>query len=857
MPEPRVLVITSDYGLLEAATTALARTAGVHAAYSHLDALYALRKGSFDALVVDAALQDRASGEATYSLLSRLDKCPPLVVQLPEEGWGPPASDGCQLVTRGDTAALRRALKRALRLRPDTGELSTTAPLPATNAVWRSDELETFFTLSRSLTEVLDLSEVLNRVVEAARSLTRAEQGMILLPDGETDQLYLRARVGIDTDTARNFRVRTQDTLAGLAFQRGEPVMIGARGPQKVKTEYFVNALLYVPILLKGRPIGVLGVSNRTTNDTFEPRDQELLGHLAAYAAIAIENARVHGLSVKRARELKALVDASEEINATLMLDRTLLTVCSQMMRLLGAKHAEICEVDPTARQLHTLARHRQVLFPRDREPRIPIRAIPGLAKACQTRTVLRLERPGAEAEVAAHLRRVAASSLFIVPLASNAQTVGALLCYSVQPAPPIAEQTVARVRQLGMEMFFAAAQDGERAQRRLLSLADEVVQQVGGNWVQFGLLDGESFRLMLDAGSAAWLHGESPVLDLGSGPEAIAYFQRPGPVMLTRESAPGVPPWFESTAMRTLLGFPLALRGMGIGFVLLGDFDALSPYEEREIDLGRALAGQAGTAIENARLLHDLENSLRELKGTQDRLIQAERLSAMGELAATVAHQINNPLTTIIVDTELLLEGNQASEPVRESLESIMRAGKRAKGVVRRLLATARTAPTPDAMEPVQVVTTIEETLSLVRPHFAREHIEVVAGFPDGELPPVMAAPGELDDVWLNLLLNAHDAVVGRENARIIIEVSFVPGDSVITVYVRDNGSGIPAELIEAIFKPFFTTKPMGHGTGLGLHFCRQVIDRVGGLITVESHAETGTLFTVKLPVAKEEMAP
>lgn len=856
MPEPRVLVVTSDYGLLEAATTILARTAGVHAAYSHLDALYAMRKSAFDALVVDAELQDRATGEATYSVLSHLDHSPALVVQLPEEGWGPPAGDGYHLVTRGDLPALRRALARALRLRPDVGEPSTTAPLPATKAVWRSDEVETFFALSRSLTEVLDLSEVLNRVVEAARSLTHAEQGMILLPDGEADQLYLRARIGIDTDTAKNFRVRTQDTLAGLAFQRGEPVMIGASGPQKVKTEYFVNALIYVPILLKGRPIGVLGVSNRTTNDTFEPRDQELLGHLAAYAAIAIENARIHGQSVKRARELKALVDAGEEINASLLLDRTFLTVCRQMMRLLGPQHAEIVQFDPAAQQLQTWARHRQVLFPRDHEPRIPLRSLPGLAKSCQTRAILRLERPGAEPEVAAYLHSMAASTLIIVPLASNAQAVGALLCYAVQPAPPLAEQTVARVRQLGMEMIFAAAQEGERAQRRLLALADEVVQQAGGNWVQFGLIDGDSFRLMLDAGTAAWVQGEQPVLDLRSAPEVAAQLQRPEPVMLAHDSPAGLPAWFELTAMRSLLAFPLALRGGGPGFVLLGDLDALSSYDEREIDLGRALAGQAGTAIENAHLLHDLENSLRELKGAQTRLIQAERLSAMGELAATVAHQINNPLTTIIVDTELLLEGDQASDPVRESLESIMRAGKRAKGVVRRLLATARTAPAAEALEPVQVVSTIEDTLSLVRPHFAREHIEVAAAFPEVDLPPVLAAPGELDDVWLNLLLNAHDAVVTRENPRIAVEVSWRPGDSVITVYVRDNGSGVSSELMEEIFKPFFTTKPMGHGTGLGLHFCRQVIDRVGGLITVESHAETGTLFTVKLPVAKEELA-
>src|SRR5690606_9639976 len=106
------------------------------------------------------------------------------------------------------------------------------------------EELQTLFALGRSLTEVLDLSEVLNRVVEAARRLTNAEEGMILLPDGQSGQLYLRAKVGIDVEVADNFRIRTHDTIAGTVFQTGLPMLLAESGPQKVKTEYFVNSLL-------------------------------------------------------------------------------------------------------------------------------------------------------------------------------------------------------------------------------------------------------------------------------------------------------------------------------------------------------------------------------------------------------------------------------------------------------------------------------------------------------------------------------------------------------------------------------------------------------------------------------------
>jgi two-component system NtrC family sensor kinase len=272
----------------------------------------------------------------------------------------------------------------------------------------------------------------------------------------------------------------------------------------------------------------------------------------------------------------------------------------------------------------------------------------------------------------------------------------------------------------------------------------------------------------------------------------------------------------------------------------------------ERDINVGRAVVAQAATALSNSYLLHDLERSFTELKDTQERLVQTARLSAMGELAAAVAHQINNPLTTIMVDSEMMLLDENPDSQNYKSLQAIHRAGKRASGVAHRLLAISRPNDPESPHERIDVVETIQGVLSLVKAHIERDHIQIVSELPDEPLPPVWAVQGQLDDIWLNLLLNAHDALIGCEDARLGISASYTPNADHLQVVVWDNGPGIPEKIIENVFKPFFTTKPVGEGTGLGLHICRQTAERAGGSISVESTPGKGARFLVLLPVKR-----
>ncbi len=177
----------------------------------------------------------------------------------------------------------------------------------------RLQELNTLYIIGRSVSSLLDLNIVLNRVVEAAAYMTRAEEGMLMLLDETGKELYLRAAKDVDEKTARNLQVRVNDSAAGRALQTQRPVLLtGDRA--KIATGYLVQALLYVPLRAPDRgAIGVLGVTNRKTQRAFSERDVFLLSALADYAAIAIENARLFSEVENERAKLETVLKEAEE----------------------------------------------------------------------------------------------------------------------------------------------------------------------------------------------------------------------------------------------------------------------------------------------------------------------------------------------------------------------------------------------------------------------------------------------------------------------------------------------------------------------------------------------------------------
>lgn len=183
----------------------------------------------------------------------------------------------------------------------------------------RLGELEVLARIGRTVTAMLDLDEVLTAVVDSAVKLTGAEEGSLLLLEEESGQLYMRASKNFDEEFASTFRLQVHDSLAGQVLASGQPVVIDQSSPQKIKTAYLVVSLIYVPLRVRGKTIGVLGVDNRKVGHTFSENDKTVLGAMADYAAIAIENARLYNRTEAERTKLETILTQTE--NGVIVVD--------------------------------------------------------------------------------------------------------------------------------------------------------------------------------------------------------------------------------------------------------------------------------------------------------------------------------------------------------------------------------------------------------------------------------------------------------------------------------------------------------------------------------------------------------
>jgi PAS domain S-box-containing protein len=293
-----------------------------------------------------------------------------------------------------------------------------------------------------------------------------------------------------------------------------------------------------------------------------------------------------------------------------------------------------------------------------------------------------------------------------------------------------------------------------------------------------------------------------------------------------------------EDTRRRLLPVFVGALRG--------------EPSSNVEVEIPRARGGVARLAVDVASILTSdgqvegviaIARDLTEIRELQEQVIQAEKLATLGQLAAGVVHELNNPLTSITAYAQYLQRRLQDPADV-ERAGRILEAAERILHFTRDLVTYAR--PSPEQPRPVNIHEVLDQAVVFCEHVIAERGVAVRKAFAP-ELPPVYAVRGQLHQVFINLITNACHAVPeGR--GELVLRTEAAPSGDRVRVEVTDNGAGIAPEHLERVFEPFFSTKGEGKGTGLGLSIVRNIITQHRGELAVSSRLGAGTTFTVTL---------
>lgn len=707
--------------------------------------------------------------------------------------------------------------------------------------------------LGNLFAQELDLPSLLELAIEHVHTLIEAPIAFVSLLDPDGDRLRLVASSLDHSDLIGDSIDREGDSIAAMAVRELRPVIVedaqtDARASRKHAIRHGVRSMIAAPLISRGEPIGALTMAADRPGHHFEPADADRLVAIANQLAAAIANARLLEQERARVRELSLLSEIGRIASGTLHRDVLLAECVGHVQAALDFDRGAAWVV------------HRGALEPAFTPDDVPEFSILGpLAERA-----LKMAVPLAEETGAGHA--------CAVPLLAGSEAGGVLVFARRDRAVGDEElrTLAAAAPELGVALqnarLFDAVSRRADELRLLLDIGraitgtldlDSVLDTSAGILSRF--IDGSNaFILLVDPSNStlrgaacsnvAWRDDFRDVrIDLEDpGSLAAACVRSREPVVVNDTSQPPWDeyPWVRRFGEKSVLVVPLLVREEPIGCVLVDDTRSPRDWTSAEIERAMVIAHQVAIAVANAHLYDDLKRSYGELARTQEELVKRERLAALGELAAVVAHEVRNPLGVIFNSLGSLRRLLRPTGDGAMLLDIVEEEADRLDRMVHDLLDFAR--PNEPALEAEPVDGLLRDALQVVRPEQlpAQVHFDLDLA---PNLPPVLIDARMIRQVLSNLVLNGVQAMPRGGTLRIRARRD---GASMVRIELRDSGSGIPAELSPRIFEPFFTTKAAG--TGLGLAVVKRFVDAHRGTISFQS-GEEGTTFVLRLPVDQE----
>lgn len=744
----------------------------------------------------------------------------------------------------------------------------------------KAEEAFSLYQVTQRLSSILDVNELLDQILKVIVESFGYLNCAILLADKNKKELFIKAAHGFSDELLKNMRIKIgEEGITGWVAQTGEPLAVGevSKDPRYVMGMLECKSEIAVPLILKGEVIGVLDAASEKSF-AFGEKDTRILSQLASQIAVVLENSRLFSEEKKRYVQLSLINDVGRKVVSTLNLDKLLEDTAEVVQLSLKYDHISLFLLDESTGELILktfCGKSGNVVKPGYRQKK----GIGMVGKAAESGKTILCHDVTKEANYIPAIKEM--MSELSVPIKSGKKLMGVLDVQNFTK-DTFDQQDVAVLETVADLLATAINntklyEDTKRKAHRL-ELTDQINRAISSTLDLesiFHIVCGELNKIMeYDRISLNFWHPEDHLFqaEMAFCPkESLSYkIHQSIPAeettmyevvrtkklfyhakLVLNKNAPPMDQLIFSEGIRSYMLIPI-INNEEVIAVLSLESKKEHGFEGEQVELLSSLASHLSVAIQNAKLFSDLEEAYRNLKNTQNRMIQIERFRAFGEMASGVVHDFNNILASILGRVQLLLlklkkEETGLSDGTVKSLQVIEKSATDGAKILSRIRQFTKEKPETN-FQPTDLNQLVEDSLEMTKTYWKDEafltgiKIEI-----NKELKAsgrIMGDATELREVLTNLILNAVEAMPEGGTLTLITEED----DESVFLIVKDTGLGMTEEVRNKIFAPFFTTKGV-EGTGLGLSLAHGIITRHRGEIIVESSYGSGSCFSIKLP--------